>query len=242
MSYRQTLVLLLSIFFLSLSQAKTLIVGTTPEYPPFSMSADKTHYYGFDVDLMTEICKRIQQDCTFQPMPFDGLLPGLQARQIDVAIGAIIINDTILEHFISSVPYLESSAQFFSLKSSPIKAPMDIKNKKLGVRNGTLFQALAEHLFQNHIHITSFDDVTDLISALSAESIDAILMNAAAAKYWSANNNDLYKLIGNPIPTGKGYGIISNKNQDLLMEKINEALLHMQNDGSYLKIYSRYFQ
>jgi arginine transport system substrate-binding protein len=66
-------------------------------------------------------------------------------------------------------------------------------------------------------------------------------MDSEAAKNWSSNNTDIYKLIGSPVSVGVGYGIMANPSQTKLIGDINQALLAMEADGTYLKIYSRYF-
>ncbi len=41
--------------------AKTLLIGTTAQNPPFSSIADqKENFYGFDIDIMGEVCRRIK--------------------------------------------------------------------------------------------------------------------------------------------------------------------------------------
>ena len=40
---------------------------------------------------------------------------------------------------------------------------------------------------------------------------------------------------------GEGYAIMAHKNNSDLIKKINQALLDMEQDGTYLRIYNRYF-
>lgn len=225
-----------------LSYAQSLLIGTTPQNPPFSSIADtKDNFYGFDIDIMGAICQRIKAHCKFTPILFRNLATELAAGKIDIAIAAIIIGSFTENNFIYSLPYLESNAQFLSKKKSPIATPQDIINKKVGVRRGTPFKNLALTIYQNNITILEYDRVEDLLNALNDNSVDIMLTNAAAARYWFSNNSNLYKLIGIQIPTGQGYGIMTNHSQDKLIQQINQALLAMEADGTYLQIYSRYF-
>ena len=238
---KQLLCLLLSI--LPLSYADALTIGTTQNNPPFSsMSDQKGHFYGFDIDIMNEICTRIKSPCTYTSVVFNDIFPTLIAGKIDLAIAAIIITPERKQSFLFSIPYLESNAQFITQQQSPINTPEDIKNKKVGIRQGTPFAAIARKIYKNQVEIVEFAEVNDFFDALKNNTIDIVLTNAAAARYWYANNSDLYKLIGAEIPTGDGYGIIANKGQEKLITQINEALLHMEEDGTYLKIYTRYFE
>ena len=238
---RHTLLLIL-LLALPISYAQTLLIGTTSQNPPFSSLADqKDHFYGFDIDIMGEICKRIKLSCTFTPSIFNELFTKLQTGKIDIAIAAIVITKDRQQQFLFSLPYLESYAQFITKSNSSINTPKDIQNKKVGVRRGTPFKNLALELYNNQINIIEFPGVWDLLEGLNNNTIDIALTNAEAAKYWFTNNDDLYKLIGNQIETGEGYGIMANKGQEKLIAQINHALMSMQADGTYLEIYTRYF-
>ena len=220
----------------------TLRIGTVPEYPPFSSMADKKdHFYGFDIDIMSAICARMSVQCQFIPVIYNQLFPQLIEQNIDVAIAAIVITKERQQAFLVSYPYLESSGQFITKKTSPINTLDDIKNKTIGVRKGTIFGALASKLYSKQANIVTLPEVSNLLSALNNNSVDILFINTEAANYWFANNNDLYKLIGKKILAGSGYGIVANKGQQDLMQKINQALLDMEEDGTYLSIYGRYF-
>ena len=227
---------------LPLSYAQTLIIGTTSQNPPFNSLADqKDHFYGFDIDMMAEICKRIHLQCKFKPIVFNDLFTELDAGNINLAIAAIIITPSRQEHFLFSLPYLESNAQFMSQLQSTINGPNDIISKKVGTRRGTPFEELALKIYNDKINIVEVSDIPDLMDGLNDKTMDVVLMDAEAAKHWFLNNSNLYKLIGNPIPVGNGYGIMANKTDAKLVSQINQALLHIESDGTYLKIYTRYF-
>lgn len=225
-----------------LSHARTLLIGTTSQNPPFASMADKKdHFYGFDIDIMGAICQRIKTHCQFTPITFNNLFTELAAGKIDLAIAAIIITDFRQQQFLFSLPYLESNAQFLTRKDSSISKPEDIANKKIGVRLGTPFKKLAHTLYKDQITIVEFSGMSDLLNALNNNTVDIVLTNTAAAKYWFANNSDTYKLIGTEIPTGEGYGIMANPSNSKLIQQINQELVDMEADGTYLQIYTRYF-
>lgn len=236
--------LLFLILFLTfqLSCAHTLLIGTTAQNPPFESIADaKADFYGFDIDIMSAVCQRIKAQCKFKPIIFNDLFSQLAAGKIDLAIAAIIITDFRQQQFIFSMPYLASDGQFLTTKDSSISKPEDIVNKRVGVRLGTPFKKLALKLYKNQITIVEFTEISNLLNALNHNAIDIVLTNAAAAKYWYANDSDTYKLVGAEIPTGEGYGIMANPSNSKLMEQINQALVNIEADGTYLQIYARYF-
>lgn len=236
------LVFLILLLVLPLTHAKELIIGTTAQNPPFNSIADQQdHFYGFDIDIMGEICRRLKVECKFKPILFNNLFTAVAANKIDLAIAAIIITPYRQQEFLFSLPYLESNAQFLTRKESQLDIPQSIETKTIGTRLGTPFADLAQEIYKNKITIIQYPDIAELLNGLNNNKVDAILMDAEAAKNWVSNNSDLYKLIGTQVPIGNGYGIMTRPNETQLISQINQILLSMEADGSYLKIYSRYF-
>ena len=236
------LFLLSLLLIMPISFAKTLIIGTTSQNPPFNSLADqKDDFYGFDIDLMGEICQRIKTPCKFTPVVFNDLFTEIAQNKIDLAIAGIIITLDRQQQFLFSLPYLESSAQFMVKQQSSINSPNNLENKNVGARLGTPFAKVALNIYKNNVHIKEYPDIGELLNGLNSGDVDAVLMDAEAAKNWVANNNNLYKTVGSPIPVGNGYGIMANKDNSKLIAQINQALLHLEADGTYLKLYGRYF-
>ncbi|MEM8778838.1 MAG: transporter substrate-binding domain-containing protein, partial [Cyanobacteria bacterium P01_G01_bin.49] len=69
----------------SFSQEKKQVfkVATEPTFPPFEMlSPDKNTLEGFDIDLMKAIAQEANISVEFESLPFDGIIPALQARTV----------------------------------------------------------------------------------------------------------------------------------------------------------------
>lgn len=72
-------------------QKKTLVVGTSGNQPPFSMTTRDGDLIGFDIDLAKAMADAIDATLSFQTMPFDQLLPALQAGKLDMVISGLTI-------------------------------------------------------------------------------------------------------------------------------------------------------
>ena len=239
---KKLLLLLLTLFTVPSSYALTLTVGTSPQNPPFaSLADDNGNFFGFDIDIMMAICKRIKAVCNFKPFTLSEMWGELQNHTIDVAISAIIITPQRASNFLFSLPYMESNAQFLSLQQSNIHFPKDIESKTVGTRLGTPFKELALLLYKNKIISKEFAIVADLLEALKKGDVDVIFINEEAAKFIAANTDGLFRLVGSRIPIGDGYAVMASKGSEALIAQINQALLSMEEDGTYLQIYSNYF-
>ncbi|HRD71142.1 MAG TPA: transporter substrate-binding domain-containing protein [Legionella sp.] len=239
--------LIAGLLIFTTTNAQTIIVGTAPENPPLSFYADnKNHFYGFEVDIMNEICHRINVTCDYKSVVVSSIEYKLLNNQIDFAIGSIVSPAKPLNGLVFSLPYLQSNGQFMTLKTSPLNTPQDILNKTIGIRRGALeggalLKASIEQLYNQQVNIIEYPTMNSLLAALSNKKVDVIYSNELPIRYWYSHHEDVYKLIGNKIPMGSSYIILAQQKYAELMESVNRALLDMMADGTYLEIYDRYF-
>ena len=106
---------------------------------------------------------------------------------------------------------------------------------------GAIFKAQVLQSYNNLVQIVEYPTITEVFQALSNNEVDAIITDEESAKFWVVLNGTMFKLVGSGLPTGMGYGIMANKKSADLINNINKALLNMEDDGSYLKIYKYYF-
>jgi ABC-type amino acid transport substrate-binding protein len=233
--------------FSSTSYAKTYVIGVDQINPPMSTRTDNAdHFIGFEIDIMDEICSRLKMDCTYQAVRANQIITNLELKKIDFAIDSIIIPKFRLYGLILSLPYLPSYAQFMTLKSSSINKIEDITGKTIGVRLGA-FQVnidsdmYIKHMFKETPKIKSYFTMSELLAALEEQEVDIIFANRYATNYWNNANQGLYKFIGDAGFMGNGYGIMSTNDYRSIMASINTTIMAMMDDGSYDKIYQRYF-
>lgn len=236
--------LTIMLFFISnVGLSKPLLIGVSPLNPPFETWDGKPNaFHGFDIDLMMEICRRLNNVCEFTPVQFNDLFPRITAGTLDLVISSVIITPTRKKNFLFSLPYMESNCRFVTRTGSSIVKPEDIAGKVVGTRLGTPYGPLAETIYKNTIKTKTFPYISDLMKALNKGEVDAVLMDNEAAKYWAYNVDDQYAMIGDNIPIGNGYGIMAALDQQQLISSINQVLLEMEQDGTYLAIYRRYFE
>lgn len=221
--------------------AKPLIIGTIAYSPPFETVADKNgNFFGFDIDIMNEVCRRLHTTCKYKALPFEGLFQEIQSAQIDLAIAAIAITPERLTLFAFSIPYLPSKGQLLTSIRSPVNNVQGFDGKRIGVQAGSLYEKLAINTFKKAT-IVQEKTQQDLLEAISNKKVDAILCDEASAQYWIDNNEGLFKTVGAGIPVGLGYGIMANTSNLALIEHINRILSDMAEDGTYLSIYKQYF-
>lgn len=219
-----------------------ITIGVFKYAPPFSAySGDGNNFYGFNIDMMQSICLQMKVKCLFKPISLGNQLKVLRDGSVNLIFTPSPIVDTTDTDYMFSLPYLTSHARFMTLDQNNINTLNDIKNKKIGAINNTLYTDLMDTQYKTNNTVQEFQAMPDMMSALINNDVDVIILNDSVAKYIINNTASHLRLVGDRIPLGNGYGLIGLKSSAPLIQKVNEALLKMESDGSYLKIYNLYF-
>lgn len=220
---------------------QTLIIGTlTFDAPLSTQGSTSGNFYGFEISVMNEICKQINAKCIYKAKIFDHFFTTIQNNQIDLAIGAIIITKSRKEKYLFSVPYFLSEGSFVIIKNK-FKSLNDLNGKTIGTIKGEEYVNFIKRKFAPGTKIRTFPHSPDMMFSLTMGSIDAALVDQKPAEYWIAKDQNL-QFLGPSFQFGNGYGIMASKSNQQLIDRINQVILKMSNDGTYLKIYKAYFE
>ena len=112
-------------------------VGTNAEFMPFEY-LDKNKIIGFDIDLLDAISKETGLEFKIQDMAFDGLLPALQTKKIDMVIAGMSATPERQKAVAFSKPYFKAKQVVITTpeKAKSLKSFKDLSGKKVGVMLG----------------------------------------------------------------------------------------------------------
>ncbi|MFY8161068.1 MAG: ABC transporter substrate-binding protein/permease [Candidatus Kapaibacteriota bacterium] len=188
---------------------------------------------GFELDIITEICKEMGYEAVFVQNQWDGLIPGIERGDYDVAINGIeVTNDReLVVNF--STPYYTTFEQLVVRNdNNSIFTLADLAGKKVGTLKG----AIAERILnaQGNIDVKTYDSESSSFLDLKNSKLDAVLIDSPPAVYFTGWNFDL-KMVGPPIGEIV-YGIVVKKGNEELLNKINIAISKMQTTGKLREI------
>ncbi|WP_115707012.1 transporter substrate-binding domain-containing protein [Legionella sainthelensi] len=233
--------LLLSTLMSTSLFAEKLIIGASSFNPPMEMQATTNNVFtGFEIDLLNEICRRINATCVYEPMTFEDIMKSVATGKVDLGIDGFFITQERLGYYSFSLPYLQTQAQLLTTIDSDVDSTKINTGKRIGVEAGTVFKSILEQKYDN-VKVIAYNNQQNMLRDLADHDIDLIMFDFIGAAYWVHTNPDYFKLVGKAIPFGMGYGILANLNQGALISRINNALDAMEKDGTYSSIYSRYF-
>src|ERR1700722_4735230 len=109
--------------------AGVLKVGTETEFAPFDY-IDAGAHAGLNVDLFEEIGKELGVKIEWVALPWDGVLPGLEAGKFDMVAGPATITKARTEHYRFALPIAEATVALMKRKGdTSVMKPEDIGGK-----------------------------------------------------------------------------------------------------------------
>ncbi len=220
-------------------QKGKLLMGSDTTYPPFESIGDDGKPEGFDVDIATEIAERLGLELEVVTTAWDGIIPGLKADKYDIIMSAMTITDERLEEIDFSDPYIDSNQSIAVKKgNTDIKSEADLAGKVVGVQVDTTGQFTAEEI-PGIKEIRKYDTIILAFQELELGRIDAILNDYPVNAYMRKIRGQTEVVA--TIKTDEQYGIGIRKGNDQLREAINRALAEMKEDGTYDKIFKKWF-
>ena len=220
---------------------KVLRIGSNASFAPFEFQeANGKEYVGFDMDLIRAVAKEMGYKAEIQNINFDGLIPALEAGNIDVAISGMTINDTRKQKVNFSTPYYTSGLTIIVKKdNTAIKEFKDLAGKKVAVQIGTTSAAEVKKI--GGVVIKEFNTAPDAFMELKAGNVEAVVNDRPVNDYYIAKSGVKDVKALPQMLTSEEYGIaVKKKNADLL-KKVNEGIEKVKKSGEYDKIFKKWF-
>ena len=166
-----------------------LYVGTNAEFEPFEYR-DGENIVGFDIDLMNEIAKIIKQDIEVVDMAFDGLLPALQSKKIDIIIAGMTANEERKKFVNFSEPYYNSQQSILVHRDNKDIFSFDnLQGKNVGVVLGFTGDLIVSEM--SNVNVQKYGATSEAILALKSKKVDAVVLDYEPAKQYFNKNDDL---------------------------------------------------
>lgn len=233
--------LLMGALVLSLSvsaMAKDKIfVGTNAEFPPFEY-LEKGEVTGFDIELVNEIGKVMDADVKVLDMSFDGLLPALQMKKVDLVIAGMTATEERKKTVAFTQPYYTASQVIIVKKgNNSIKSFDDLKGKKVAVMLGFTGDTIVSEI--EGVNVERFNAAYAGIMALQADKVEAVVLDSEPAKNYVKQNQGL--VLAEADAEQEEYAIALRKNDKALLEKVEKALAELKANGTYDALIKKYF-
>lgn len=213
---------------------KVYVVGTNAEYPPFEF-IENGEVAGLDADIIKEAAKRMGIEYKWLNTNFDGLIPALQTKKVDLVIAGMSITPEREKAVNFSVPYLSSKVAIVTSKVNPIKDMNDLSGKKYGVELGTTKEASARKI--TGAEVIPFSSNTGALVALKSGKVNGMVLDESVAQKFIDKNPELV-MVG--TLEGEPKAVAFNKDDTELAEKFSKVIEEMLNDGTIENLRKQY--
>lgn len=218
----------------------TLEIGTEGTYAPFTFHDSKTgKLTGFDVDLATEVAKRLGVKPDFKETQWDAMFAGLDAKRFDMIANEVGIRPDRQQKYDFSSPYITSSAVLITSKdNNTVKKFEDIKGLKSAQSLTSNYADIAKKYGATIVGVEGFDQAIQL---LTSKRVDVTVNDKLTFLDFKKQKPDAPVKVVATTGDASHSGFMFRKNSNTLVDAVNKALKDIIADGTYKKISEKWF-
>ncbi|OUS38036.1 amino acid ABC transporter ['Osedax' symbiont bacterium Rs2_46_30_T18] len=230
--------------------AETIKVGFAAEpYPPFSYTDASGNWKGWEIELMGAICESAELDCKITPIAWDGIIPALNSKKIDIIMASMSITPDRLKVIDFSDKYYNTPAVIVGDKNVDIGASaQSMKGKILGVQSGTIHRKyVLKHFADTADTIKEYQTQDEANQDLVAGRIDALQADSLAMMDFINSDQGIAcceikgEVAADLEILGPGIGVGLRQGETALKTAINTAIKTLRANGKYQSISKKYF-
>lgn len=241
-----------------------LTVSTDPAYPPQSeLNEDTGQYEGFDIDVATEIAKRLDVDVGWEAPAWEAIIAGNWAGRWDASVGSMTITPERAEVLYFTPPYYYTPAAIAVHEdNTSITEASDLDGKRIGVCGGCTYDLylqgnleIAQDPSGEPVQIESevtdpkiqtYDTDSTAIQDLSlgdGTRLDAVI-SALPTLQEAIKNGAPIRIVGAPLyhePLAVAIDRGSELDPTSLVDRISEIVEEMHDDGTLSELSEKWY-
>jgi polar amino acid transport system substrate-binding protein len=233
-----------------------LTVSTDPAYPPQSSLNEQTgEYEGFDIDVATEIAKRLGVDVAWETPAWDVITAGSWNGRWDTTVGSMTPTNDRQKVLYFTEPYNYTPAVVVvpADDDSVTDLTTDLDGKKIGVCGGCTYDqylqktlAIKGYTFDfviDDAEISGYDTDTPALQDLANGRLDAVITSSTTAQGYIDAGNPV-KIVGDPVfyePLSVGFDKSSDPSSESLYEAVNGIVKDMHADGTLTALSEKWY-
>lgn len=218
--------------------------GTEMHYAPFDVLVNG-EYAGMDRDLADALAKELGIKAEFQDLPWDSVLPGLEAGKFDFVSAPVTITAERMKRYAFTVPMAEATVSFVKRKDdTTITKPEDIAGKTIASQKGSaeLEEAKAFAAKLKDVTIKEYSSFDEAYADLAAGRVDAVANGAPLNGYLVVQRADTFATVEPPFGQKAYYAWVGRINPDSasLVAEVNKVFLKLQENGQFGEIQKKW--
>ncbi|SFN67475.1 amino acid ABC transporter substrate-binding protein, PAAT family [Mesorhizobium sp. NFR06] len=241
--------LLFGVAAMGAAKADPVKIGVAAEpYPPFTSPDASGKWVGWEIEFIDAVCAQEKLDCVITPVAWDGIIPALTTKKIDLIVSSMSITDERKKTIDFSDKYYNTPTAIIGPKDQKFGAtPDDLKGKVVGVQVSTVHAVYAKKHFTGAQEIKEYQTQDEANNDLAAGRLDAVQADSIALGEFLKTDQgkaccDLKGMVApDDEVLGPGVGAGVRKEDTALKEKINDGIKAIRANGKYDEISKKYF-
>ncbi|NTW02067.1 MAG: transporter substrate-binding domain-containing protein [Oscillochloris sp.] len=233
-----------------------LLIATDSNYAPQSYKNPDNTWEGFDVEVATEIAKRLGVEPEFLDISFDVVTAGSWNGRWDINVGSMTVTAERKAAILFSNPYYYTPAAFAVHKDSTATSVADLDGKVVGVGAGTTYLDYLNGTLtlEGEEIITPAPKVTTQVYDVDTMALDDLslgdgarlgaALSALPTIENAIKNGKPLKVLGEPVyyeALAVDLDKKSPKDPQSLLDAINKIIDEMHADGTLTTLSEKYY-
>jgi polar amino acid transport system substrate-binding protein len=240
------LALSIALTTISVQAADTIKFGVAAEpYPPFATKSSDGKWHGFEIDLIKDICDTAKLTCEIKEVAWDGIIPSLQSKKIDVIFASMTVTEERAQKVLFTSPYYNTLPAIVGLDGQDFALNKDtLKNKIIGVQTSTIAAFYIKDKADKFTTIRYYDTQDAVNSDLLAGRIDFMVADdIPATDFFNKHKEGLkyYGKVAYEEILGKGVAAGLRLEDTELETKLSAAIDQIIKGEHYNELSLKYF-
>ena len=222
---------------------KVYINGIDANFPPFAFVDKSGVPDGFDVKALDWIAKEMKFKVKHQPMDWDGIIPSLKTKKIDIVASGMSITDERKKEVAFTIPYWKIKQVLVAKKDTKLTKETALADgNKIGVQRGTSeAKWIEENLIKKagkKFELVQYDSAPLAVEDVVNGRIVAAAMDDAPAD--DAVKKKPVKILGGFGMKDEDFGYAVRKEDTEFLKKVNEGLQKLMKSPYWAELQKKY--
>jgi polar amino acid transport system substrate-binding protein len=224
------------------AQEKVIVNGIDANFPPFAYVDKNGNPDGFDVKSVDWIAKEMGFKVKHQPMDWDGIIPSLNAKKIDMIASGLSVTEERAQKVAYTIPYWIIKQVLVVKADSDLTPETALDNgNKVGVQRGTSeAKWMEENLLGKgkKFELVYYDSAPLAVEDVLNGRIVAAAMDDAPAE--DAVRKKPVKIIGGFGMHDEEFAYAVRKEDTELLNTLNEGLKRLMDSPEWEELKKKY--
>lgn len=218
-----------------------LVIGVSDFVPILSFRNEKNEIVGYDIDIFTELCRRLGIHPIFYPIQWAQKEILLNTGVIDCIASGFSVTEERKQHYRMCTPYLQNAKIVVTLAGRGYQTLAQLQNRTIAVEADTAGDEalLNVEALKDHVIIKAMATIDQLYEALDSGTCDAIVVDLIYSLD-TLDKNPQYSIINEAIST-EYYTFAFRQTDASLVAKIESVLAEMNEDETIPNFSRKWF-